>query len=99
MNSPDALVSATFSNCINENNIESLKKTVILCATDWAVLELNEKVLDCVQSPAHMKYAIDSTEGDGEANYTIPPEFLQMLTPLGKKETPLGEKATKLAKK
>ena len=48
VNSPDALVSATFSDCINKNNIESLKKTVILSATNRAVLELNEKVLDCV---------------------------------------------------
>ena len=83
VNSPDALVSATFSNCINENNIESLKKTVILSATNRAVLELNEKVLNCVQSPAHMKYSIDSTEGDDEASCTIPPEFLHMLTPPG----------------
>ena len=84
VHSPDHLVSSTFGNAINSDNIDSLKRTVILSSTNKAVLELNEKVLQCVQSPAECKHSIDTPMGnDNEDTYMIPTEFLHLLTPPG----------------
>jgi hypothetical protein len=82
--SPDHLVSCTFGNVINGDNIDSFKKTVILSSTNRAVLELNEKVLKCVQSPEEFKHSIDTPpDDDSQDPCIIPPEFLHLLTPPG----------------
>ena len=80
----EKLIDNTFGTQLNHTTLQSLRKTVILAPTNRTMLEINDKILNRVQSQSFHRMSIDTAIVDSDNSPDmIPPELLHTLTPPG----------------
>ena len=82
VHTPDQAVTNIFGTYIDETNINSIVKNIILSPTNINVAKLNAQVLMLIRGPNYLKRSID-IGGTSDADEHLPVEFLNTLTPPG----------------
>ena len=62
----ETLIDNTFGTELNHNTLQNLRKTVILAPTNRTMLEINDKILNRVQSESFHRLSIDTAIVDSD---------------------------------